>query len=175
MNNASAIYRLSICIGLLVTVLLGGTIASAQATTPHWAYTDDKAPIHAKAFYDINVTDAETMKNFLWVIDETYNLLIDKGVPACQIKFVVSLRGMSVTYATATYNDVDGNGDAIRGFIASLVSKGVRIEACDISLDWMSTPASDLVDGIAVIDNAFAAAIFYQRRGFATVPITSLP
>ena len=175
MRSTISKHRMFILTGLLATAMLCSSVASAQVKAPSWAYTDDKVPNHAKAFYDINVTDAETMKNFLWVIDETYNLLISKGVPACQIKFVVSLRGMSVTYATETFNDEAGNGDAIRGFLASLISKGVRIEACDISLDWMGVAAADLFEGIAVIDNAFAAAIFYQRRGFATVPITSLP
>jgi len=151
----------------------------AFASTPRWAYTDDKAAVHPKAFYDINVTTPETMRNFLWVIDETYNLLIDKGVPAHKINFVVSLRGASVTFVTTDFHktDVDGTdlGDQIRGYLTTLAGKGVRIEACDISLDWMGVSAESLVTEVAVIDNAFAAAIFYQRRGFATVPITELP
>ncbi|MBN2716453.1 MAG: hypothetical protein JXX14_11410 [Deltaproteobacteria bacterium] len=163
----------------LAAVMLCSSIATAQAATPNWAYTDDKAPVSPKAFYDINVTTPETMRNFLWVIDETYNLLIAKGVPACKIRFVVSLRGASVMYATSDFSktDVDGTdlGDQIRGFLTSLAGKGVRIEACDISLDWVGVDAARLVSEVAVIDNAFAAAIFYQRRGFATVPITELP
>ena len=174
MKKSDSIQRNVILTAILAAVMLCGTVASAKPSTPAWAYTDEKAPLSPRAFYDINVTDGTTLKNFLWVIDETYNLLIDKGVPPCQIKFVVSLRGASVTMVTNDY-ETGGVGDEVRALLSSLMSKGVRIEACDISLDWMGVDAADLVDGIAVIDNAFAAAIFYQRRGFATVPITELP
>jgi intracellular sulfur oxidation DsrE/DsrF family protein len=177
MKSTNCIHRSLVFTMMLTATLLCSSIAFAH--TPGWAYTDDKTAIHPKAFYDINVTTPETMRNFLWVIDETYNLLIDKGVPAHRIKFAVSLRGASVTFATTDFHktDVDGTdlGDQIRGFLTTLASKGVRIEACDISLDWMGVPAENLVSEVAVIDNAFAAAIFYQRRGFATVPITELP
>ncbi|MBN2194858.1 MAG: hypothetical protein JW751_18725 [Polyangiaceae bacterium] len=51
----------------------------------------------------------------------------------------------------------------------------MRIEACQISCDWVGTPAETMLDDIVVIDNAFAASIFYQTQGYALVPVTELP
>lgn len=64
---------------------------------------------------------------------------------------------------------------ACLGAIDSLLGKDVRIEACQISCDWVGTPAETMLDDIVVIDNAFAASIFYQTQGYALVPVTELP
>ncbi len=163
-------------VGVFIAVV---TMLNAAHAEKNWGYTDSDAAQFPYAFYDINVTTPETMRNFLGVIDSTYDLLISKGVKAKNIHFVVSLRGMSVAFATETFSKPDGDnpdlGVQIRGYLDSLTSKGVRIEACAISLDWVSVSAESLVDQIVVIDNAFAAAVWYQRRGFALVPITELP
>jgi hypothetical protein len=37
-------------------------------------YSDEVAPSYPLAFYDMNVTTPETMRDFLWVIDSTYDL-----------------------------------------------------------------------------------------------------
>lgn len=143
-------------------------------------YEDGAVPAKPRAFYDINVTTPETLRNFLWVIDSTYDLLIDNGTPANKIKFVVSLRGLSVYYASSKFvEEATPEQQAvvgeIGGYIESLLSKGVRIEACQISCDWVGTPAETMLEGIVVIDNAFAASIYYQGQDYALVPVTELP
>lgn len=138
-------------------------------------YSDAVAPQSPSAFYDINVTRPETMRNFLWVIDSTYDLLISKGVKPCKIKFVVSLRGLSVSYVTDEFLANNLVGREIKVYLDSLLSKGVRVEACKISCDWVSVDPAALQAGVLVIDNAFASSIWYQRKGYALVPVTELP
>jgi len=142
-------------------------------------YTGESAPLFPRAFYDVNLTSPQTLRDFLWVIDSTYDLLLSQGAAAQRIKFVVSLRGPSVAFVTQDF----GVGDAvneplgaeIRQYLSTLKSKGVRIEACQISCDWVGVDASTLVDAVLVIDNAFASSIWYQTRGYALIPIHQLP
>ena len=141
-------------------------------------YYDESVPPQPKAFYDINLTSPASMRDFLWVIDETYNLLITKGAPPAKIKFVVSLRGLSVAFATNDFGvgtPDEQVGMEIRGYLNSLLDKGVRIEACIISCIWVGVDPDDLLDGVLVIDNAFASSIWYQTRGYALIPISQLP
>ena len=136
-------------------------------------YYDESVPPQPKAFYDINLTNPGSMVDFLWVIDETYNLLISKGAPPAKIKFVVFAEkdfGL-----VEPYKDYEEEGMAIREFLDSLLSKGVRIEACIISCLWVGTDPENLVDGVVVIDNAFASSIWYQTKGYALIPIHQLP
>jgi intracellular sulfur oxidation DsrE/DsrF family protein len=101
--------------------------------------------------------------------------MIEKGVSARKIKFVVSLRGLSVAFVTDEFLTYDPVGQEIRGYLDSLMSKGVRIEACIISCQWVGVAPDTLKDGVLVIDNAFASSIFYQRRGYALIPVHQLP
>ena len=160
---------------IIATGLFYGSFAAANTSQ---VYDDDAAPKFPMTFYDMNVTQPETMRDFLSVINATYDLMIDKGVPVRRIKFVVSLRGFSVKIASDPY--LDGLEDtvlaeAIRTQLDGLKSRGIRIEACLISCNWMGVPVEDMVDGIVIIDNAFAASTFYQRKGYALVPIHQLP
>ncbi len=138
-------------------------------------YSDAIAPQTPWAFYDINVTTPETMRNFFWVIDSTYDLMIAKGVRPNKIKFVVSLRGLSVSFVTDDFLANNPVGQEIKVYLDSLLAKGVRVEACQISCDWVGTDPDTLQDGVLVIDNAFASSIFYQRKGYALVTVTDLP
>ena len=149
---------------------------SSSASAMGREYSDNTAPMFPMAFYDVNLQDGQAMADFLWVINETYDLMIAKGVPAWKIRFNVSLRGMSVMLASNSYIDNNGEvGAAIAEQLEGLKARGIRIEACDISLVWVGVPADDLVEGIVVIDNAFASSIYYQRRGYALIPIHQLP
>lgn len=135
---------------------------------------DNSVPAIPKAFYDINLTQPTTMLDFLGVIDSTYDLLVIKGAPPQKIKFVISLRGLSVAFATNNY-EVGGIGDDIRAVLVSLLNKGVRVEACIISCIWVGVNPSDLLNGVVVVDNAFASSMWYQTRGYALIPIHQLP
>lgn len=160
---------------LIVFVSLLFTTNQAFATND---YFDDSVPPQPKAFNDINLTSAATMRDFLWVIDSTYDLLINKGAPPARIKFVVSLRGLSVAFATEGYGIGTSDelvGEEIRGYLNTLLDKGVRIEACIISCVWVGVNPDDLLDGVLVIDNAFASSIWYQTKGYALIPIHQLP
>jgi intracellular sulfur oxidation DsrE/DsrF family protein len=141
-------------------------------------YYDESVPPQPKAFYDINLTNPGTMRDFLGVIDLTYDLLINKGAPSEKIKFVVSLRGLSVKFATNGFGigtPDEQVGMEIRDLLNTLLDKGVRIEACIISCVWVGVDPQDLIDGILVIDNAFASSIWYQTKGYALIPIHQLP
>ncbi|WP_455219268.1 hypothetical protein [Kaarinaea lacus] len=161
---------------VFVSLLITSSLAFASND-----YYDESVPPQPKAFYDINLNTPGSMVDFLWVIDETYNLLISKGTPPAKIKFVVSLRGLSVAFAekdfglVEPYTDYEEEGIAIRGYLDSLLGKGVRIEACIISCLWVGTDPANLFDGIVVIDNAFASSIWYQTKGYALIPIHQLP
>lgn len=168
----------------LVVATLGDGSARASGGGVHSGlnsgdYTGESAPPFPRAFYDINVTTPETMRDFLWVIDSTYDLLISQGASAQRIKFVVSLRGLSVAFATEDYGIGDPQaeevGVEIRQYLESLSSKGVRIEACQISCDWVGVDAATLYESVLVIDNAFASSIWYQSRGYALIPVHQLP
>jgi intracellular sulfur oxidation DsrE/DsrF family protein len=135
---------------------------------------DGSAPRTSKAFFDINQTDPAMMKDYLTVINGTYDSLIAKGVPASKIKLVLGLRGLTVTFVTQTFGVGTPNealGHQIRALLTTLIGKGVRIEACQISLDWMGVPATSLLAGIGVIDNAFIESMWYQSNGYALVPV----
>ena len=104
--------------------------------------------------------------------------MIDKGVPPAKIKYVVSLRGLSVAFATRGFGigtPDEQVGIQIREILNSLLDKGVRIEACIISCIWVGVDPDDLLDGVLVIDNAFASSIWYQTKGYALIPIHQLP
>ena len=75
----------------------------------------------------------------------------------------------------ASYLDASPIGAEILAQLEGLKARDIRIEACDISLHWVGVDADDLVEGIIVIDNAFASSIYYQRRGYALIPIHQLP
>jgi len=141
-------------------------------------YYDESVPPQPKAFYDVNLTNPATMRDFLWVIEATYDLLIEKGAPPAKIKFVVSLRGLSVAFATNGFGigtPDEELGKEIRGYLNSLLDKGVRIEACIISCVWVGVDPDDLLEDVLVIDNAFASSIWYQTKGYALIPIHQLP
>ncbi len=180
--NAKLFTTLSV-VGLIAMAISDG---SAQATAcpgpvgpDSGDYTGESAPLFPQAFYDVNVTSPQTMRDFLWVIDSTYDLLLSQGAPARRIKFVVSLRGLSVAFATQDFGLGDPAneplGVEIRQYLSTLRSKGVRIEACQISCDWVGVDASTLDAAVLVIDNAFASSIWYQTRGYALIPIHQLP
>lgn len=135
---------------------------------------DGSAPRTSKAFFDINQTDPAMMKDYLTVINGTYDSLIAKGVRPSRINLVLGLRGLTVTFVTQTFGVGTANealGQQIRALLTTLISKGVRIEACQISLDWMGVAATNLLTGIAVIDNAFIESMWYQSKGYAVVPV----
>jgi intracellular sulfur oxidation DsrE/DsrF family protein len=167
------------CLKSMMTIVLLLSISGLAFADSD--YYDESVPPQPKAFYDINLTNPESMVDFLWVIDETYNLLIRKGAPPAKIKFVVSLRGLSVKFAEKDFGlregeeEYEDEGIQIREYLDSLLSKGVRIEACIISCLWVGTDPENLFDGIVVIDNAFASSIWYQTRGYALIPISQLP
>lgn len=142
-------------------------------------YTGTTAPLFPRAFYDVNVTNPNTLRDFLWVIDSTYDLLRSQGASPQRIDFVVSLRGLSVAFAANDYGVGDPAtqlvGEEIRQYLDTLSTKGVRIEACQISCDWVSVNCGELHDSVIVIDNAFASSIWYQTRGYALIPIHQLP
>lgn len=142
-------------------------------------YTGNTAPLFPRAFYDVNVTNPNTLRDFLWVIDSTYDLLLDQGAAAQRIDFVVSLRGLSVAFVAGGFGVGDPAteqvGQEIRQYLDTLSSKGVRIEACQISCDWVSVDCGGLHDSVVVINNAFASSIWYQTRGYALIPIHQLP
>ncbi len=153
--------------------------ANFERQRPSLVYSDDKVPPIPRAFYDFNVTEPGTFRDFLWVVDSTYDLLISKGVAPSRIHFVVSLRGLTVAYATEGFGQGDpaleAVGEEIRGYLASLQAKGVHIEACLISCQWVGVDPSSLFTGVEVIDNAFAASIWYQNHKFAVIPVHELP
>lgn len=158
---------------MLVSLLLISCVVFADDD-----YYDESVPPQPKAFYDVNVTSPATMRDFLGVIDMTYDLLIGKGAPPAKIKFVVSLRGLSVAFATYNYGmgtPDEQVGIEIRNLLNTLLDKGVRIEACIISCVWVGVDPADLLDGVLVIDNAFASSIWYQTKGYALIPISQLP
>lgn len=141
-------------------------------------YTNASVPAHPKAFHDMNLTNPGTMRDFLGVINSTYDLLIGKGVPAEKIKFVISLRGASVKFVTQTFGEGTPDqqvGIEIRQLLDTLSAKNVRVEACEISLVWMNVDPTTLVPQVVVIDNAFAESMWYQGKGYALVPISQLP
>lgn len=135
---------------------------------------DGSAPQASKAFFDVNQTDPAMMRDYLMVINSTYDSLIAKGVHASKIKLILGLRGVTVTFVTQTFGAGTPNealGQQIRGLLTTLLGKGVGIEACQISLDWMGVTAADLLAGIDVIDNAFIESMWYQSRGYALIPV----
>lgn len=163
-----------------ITVFLAGLVmvsvmASNALAMGGGDYTNDSAPRSPKAFYDINVQQPEMLRDFLWVIDVAYDNLIAKGVPAHKIKFVASLRGLSVAFVTEDFLANDPVGQEINGHLTSLLSKGVRVEACIISCQWVGVDPEALQEEVVVIDHAFVSSIFYQRRGYALIPIHQLP
>lgn len=167
---------------VVVTIGDGAALATSAPCHPNpdrGYYTGESAPLFPKAFYDINVTSPQTMRDFLWVIDSTYDLLISQNANPRRINFIVSLRGLSVAFATQDFGlgdpDNEQVGIEIRHYLATLNGKGVRVEACQISLDWVHVDAGSLLDSVVVIDNAFAASIWYQSRGHALIPIHQLP
>ena len=158
---------------IFVSLLFISNLAFADSD-----YYDESVPPQPKAFYDVNLTNPATMRDFLGVIDMTYNLLIEKGAPSAKIKFVVSLRGLSVAFATREFGmgtPDEQVGIEIRSVLNTLLDKGVRIEACIISCIWVGVDPADLLDGVLVIDNAFASSIWYQTKGYALIPIHQLP
>ncbi|KPJ96092.1 MAG: hypothetical protein AMJ53_01410 [Gammaproteobacteria bacterium SG8_11] len=62
-------------------------------------------------------------------------------------------------------------GQTIRALLHELMSDGVRIEACEISCEWLLPPEAELYPGIVLIDNAFASSIWYQTKGYAMINI----
>jgi intracellular sulfur oxidation DsrE/DsrF family protein len=170
-------------LGLVVATMGNGDARAKSGAAPNLVdlgeYTGETAPLFPRAFYDVNVTNPQTMRDFLWVIDSTYDLLISQGANAHRIKFVVSLRGLSVAFATQDYGIGDPQneqvGIEIRQYLESLNAKGVRVEACQISCNWVGVDATTLHDTVLVIDNAFASSIWYQTHGYALIPIHQLP
>lgn len=164
----------------VLALFLGNDAARAQELCDQGSdyYTNASVPAHPRAFYDMNLTNPSTMRDFLSVINSTHDLLIGKGVPAAKIKFVISLRGASVKFVTQTFGEGTTDqqvGIEIRQLLAALSAKNVRVEACEISLVWMNVAPATLVPQVTVIDNAFAESIWYQGKGYALVPISQLP
>lgn len=166
-------------IGVLTSVLaaLGAPAIANEAareTSGRSDTYDGGAPRTSKAFFDVNQTDPAMMKDYLTVINGTYDSLIAKGVHASKIKLVLGLRGVTVTFVTQGFGVGTPNealGQQIRALLTTLMGKGVRVEACQISLDWMGVSAADLLSGIAVIDNAFIESMWYQSRDYALIPL----
>ena len=164
-----------------VIATMFSTITMFMSTTgmaQSWGYADTSAA-RPKAYYDINFTTPETLRNFLRIIDATYDTLVGKGAPPCKFEMIVALRGASAQFITFDYGKAESDGtnlsEQIRGGLASLSKKVDFIKACQISLDWMSVSADDLSDGLTVIDDALVAAIWYQQRRFIIFPIIELP
>ena len=169
---------------VITSVFLALSMLIASFTVQAGSDYDGSVPPSPKAFYDVNLTDPYAMPVFLGVINDTYDLFISKGAPPQKIKFVISLRGLAVTFVTNDFG-VNGTqeeqelGENIRELLDILLSKGVRIEVCEISCDWLLVPAlppgTDLEEvlypGILIIDNAFASSIWYQTKGYAAIAI----
>lgn len=132
---------------------------------------DGQVPPSPKAFYDVNVKDATSMLVFLGVISDTYDLLLSKGAPPAKIKFVISLRGVAVTFVTTEFLTNDPLGPQIAALIDGFTYNGVRIEACQISCEWLLPPGTELHPDVVIIDNAFASSIWYQTKGYAVINI----
>lgn len=170
MNHLKKLYALGALI-LSCGVFFG--YRTAQASHDH-EYYDGTPPQSPKLFFDVNQTDPAMMRDYLGVINSTYDSLLNKGISASRIHLVLSLRGLTVTYATQTFGAGTANeqtGQQIRELLNTLMTKNAKIEACEISLQWMGVNPQDLLSGITVIDNAFIESTWYQSHGYAIIPL----
>lgn len=126
-----------------------------------------------KVAWDINMGNAEKLRLYLQVMDETYEDLKRQGV---EPEMVFTFRGPSVRLISTDHKDLaldeEAHYQAVADQIKALLAKpNVRMEACSVATRLFGVDGSTLLPGVEHVGNTFVSQIGYQAKGYATIPI----
>ncbi|VFQ44624.1 DsrE family protein [Desulfoluna butyratoxydans] len=131
-----------------------------------------KGVTSGKAFFDVNLGDAQSMPLYLKVIGMTHQGLVAQGVTP---EFVVAFRGPAVQFITGKAHAADDKQALLYGQIADkireLKAMGVSFEACAIATDLFGVDNGTVLPEVKVVGNTFISLIGYQAQGYGTVPV----
>ncbi|WP_300671905.1 DsrE family protein [Desulfoluna sp.] len=156
-------------LALILCLFMMATAAFAQGL-------DDRDALEGvtsgKAFFDINLGQAESLPLYLDVIGMTHQGLIKQGVTP---EFVVAFRGPAVQFIIGKNQVKDSKQVAVFEQIAVKVRElnalGVKFEACAIATGLFQVDNSAVLPEIKIVGNTFISLIGYQAQGYGTVPI----
>lgn len=134
------------------------------------AAPDDSAALAGvktgKAFFDVNVAEADRLLLYLKVIGLTRASLSRQQVPP---DLIVAFRGPAVKLVVK--NDSDVKSQAIATLIDKLRTEGVRFEVCAVATALFEVDNAKILPGIDVVGNTFISSLGYQSRGYALIPL----
>lgn len=154
--------RSSVVVLFLGLVLFPGPAAAAPP--------DDRVALAGvtagKAFFDVNLADADRLILYLKVIGLTRSALAQQQVPP---DLVAAFRGPAVKLVVK--NDGDAKARLIAAHIRKLRAEGVRFEACAVATALFEVDNDSILPEVTVVGNTFISSIGYQSRGYALIPL----
>ncbi len=143
----------------------------ASAAEPHDRRALEGVEV-GKGIFDVNRGDPRSILLILGVIEETVDGLLDHGV---EPDLIVAFRGPAPRFLLADSDKVPlehvGAAEDLARYIQQLAARGVRFEACAITLRLMGLEQERLIPEVTVVANTFNSLIGYQARGYALIPI----
>lgn len=125
-----------------------------------------------KALFDISSGNPGGMVKALGVIGETIDGLKRQGV---EPEIVVAFRGPAVRFLSDDNKQIPvehaGTAMELSASIEQLAARGVRFEACGITMRMMKIDSATLDKGVHPVANTFISLIGYQSRGYALIPV----
>lgn len=145
-------------LSLMMALLVGAMLAAVLAQTLEARAGDPGASVQKPADVLFLVQNS---KQAPVVLKTSIAMLGGKGFPARHV--AVILCGQSVTALTA--------GGELESLLEQSAAKGVRVEACGISLEQQKVERSHLSKSVEVVDNGLVEAIRLQARGYLSVEL----
>ncbi|MDK9719913.1 MAG: DsrE family protein [Rhodospirillales bacterium] len=128
---------------------------------------------HAKAVWDISMSNPETLALYLTVVRETYDDLVRQKVKP---EMVLAVHGAPVKYLREKREDLPfeiGNAvDKINAVLDDLAGRpGVRVEVCSVANRLLGVDNSSIKPNFHVVGNTWVSLIGYQAQGYSVIPI----
>ncbi len=165
----------AIAMGLGLTLFAG--IAGAWVQPARAVVLNDARALRglhtAKAVFLIDVKKPQVLGNVVRVANLAYVGMARQGVKP---HFVVVIIGPDVAFLTQNLLGISYRQRAaaarIQAEIAAMSRKGVRFEACGVSLtQGVDINPRDLIRQVHPVGNGFISAIGYQAQGYELVPV----
>jgi len=127
---------------------------------------------NAKALFDVANGNPTALVATLDTIVETIDTLKHTGL---EPEFVLAFRGAAVRFLSSDGSHIATEHAATAMELATrieqLAARGVRVEACGITMRRMKMDSTKLVKGVHPVGNTFISLIGYQSKGYALISV----
>lgn len=154
----------------LVAFFLISLSSSAAAGSKQQLISETNNASPQRVYFDVSLGVPHKLEIRLMIINKTYDQLLKQGY---QPEFVVGFRSMASYFVTKGDDYVEPEDLAfkkkIHQWVKTLKKRGIRIEQCLLSADFVDIEPEDFLSEMELVENSYVSMIVYQNKGFAQI------